>query len=115
MLNHLAHLIVYAVAVMIAARIVPGIRVRSFGGALIFALVFAVLDKLLFWVLLVFTLPAVLLSFGLFVFVINALIFWLADRLTDSIEVDGFGAALLGSFVTTVLNVALTWVIGLPT
>ena len=84
--QHLVHLLIYAVAVLIAARVVPGIRVRSFGSALLFALVFAVLDKLLFTVLLVLSLPMVLLSFGLFVLVINAFLFWLADKVVAGVD-----------------------------
>jgi putative membrane protein len=109
MLHHLVHLLVYAVAVLLAARLVPGIHVRSFGGAFFFALVLAVLDKLLFKLLVIVSFPAVLLSFGLWLFVINAFLFWLADKVVDGVKLDGFGTALAGSLVTSLINWAITW------
>jgi putative membrane protein len=51
-------------------------------------------------------------SFGLFIFVINAFLFWLADKLVDGVEVDGFGSALLGSIVTSLFGVAAHWLLG---
>jgi putative membrane protein len=110
---HILHLVVYAVAVLVAAKIVPGIRVPSFGSALLFAFVFAIVDKLLFWVLVFFTFPMVLLSFGLFVLVINGLLWKLADGLTPGVHVDGFGSAFLGALVTSVLSTAGLWALGI--
>jgi putative membrane protein len=109
---HLIHLVVYAAAVLIAARIVPGIRVRSFGSALLFAFAFAVLDKLLFTLLVIVSFPAVVLTFGLFILVINAFLFWLADKLVDGVEVDGAWPAFLGALVTSLLNTAALWMLG---
>ncbi|HEY1587324.1 MAG TPA: phage holin family protein, partial [Polyangia bacterium] len=66
MIHHLVHLLITAVAVLIAARIVPGIRVRSFGSAFVFAFVLAVLDVLLGKLLVILALPFVLITLGLF-------------------------------------------------
>lgn len=103
-MHHLLSFVGFFVAVLITAKVVPGIRVKSLGGALLFALVFAILEKLLFYPLTLITLPFVILSFGLFLIVINAFLFWLADKLVENVEVDGFGAALLGSVLVSVLN-----------
>jgi len=104
MLNHLLHVLVFAVAVFLTARIVPGIKVRSFGGAFVFALVLAILDRLLYGVLVVLSFPMILISFGLFLLVINAFLWWLADKLVSGVELSGFGAALIGSIVTSAIN-----------
>ena len=90
LLQHVLHLVIYALAVMACARIVPGIHVKSFTGALWFALAFVILDKLLFWVLVMVSFPMIVLSLGLFVFVINAFLiagligigFWLQQNNT---------------------------------
>ncbi len=111
MINHIIHLLVFAVAVLLTARIVPGIRVKSFGSAVVFALVLAVLDKLLFGLFMFLSFPFVLLTFGLFVLVINAILWLLANKLVSGIETKGFGSALVGSLVTTVINVLILWVI----
>lgn len=111
MLNVFLQVLISAVSVFLAAKIVPGVRVRSFGSALIFAVVLAVLDKLLFKLLVILGLPLVLVSFGLFILIINAFLFWLADKLVDGVEVDGFGSAFLGSLVTSLLGVVAHWLL----
>ena len=110
--GHVVHLLVLAVSVLIAARVVPGIRTKGFGSALLFAFAFAVLDKLLFWVLAMVSLPAIIVTFGLFVFAINGFLFWLADKLVGGVEVDGWLSAIMGAFVTSVINMAVLWAMG---
>ena len=107
LLHHIIHLLVTAVAVLIAARIVPGIRVRSFGSAVVFAFVLAILNVILAKVLIVLALPLVLLTLGLFLIVINGFLFWLADKVVEGVEVDGFGSAILGSLVTSLAGWAI--------
>ena len=104
MIHVLIHLIVTALAVLLTAKVIPGVRAKSFGGAFVFAVVLAVLNKLLFKVLVFFTFPFILVSLGLFLIVINAFLFWLADKIVDGVEVDGFGAALLGSLLTSTVS-----------
>lgn len=104
MIHHVIHFVVFALAVLITAKVVPGIRVKSFGSAVLFAVVFAILNKLLLGVLVMLTLPFVLVTLGLFMLVLNGFLYWLADKLVGGIEVDGFGSAMLGALVTTVIN-----------
>ncbi len=114
MLLHLIHLVVTAVAVLVAARLVPGIRVKSFGSAVVFAFVLAVLDVLLHGLLVMLALPLVLLSFGLFLIVINGFLFWLADKAVEGVEVDGFGAAILGSLITSAVSWLAMFALHIP-
>jgi putative membrane protein len=111
MIHHFIHLVVYAVAVLIAARIVPGIHVRSFWSALFFAFIVAVLDKLLYGVLVFLSLPAIVITFGLFLVVINGFLFWLADKVVKGVEIDGFGSAMMGSLLTSVFSAGITWLL----
>lgn len=111
MVHHLIHLIVTALAVLVAARIVPGIRVRSFGSAVFFALILALLNVFVGKLLVVLALPFILLTLGLFLIVVNGFLFWLADKIVDGVEVDGFGAAVLGSLVTSVVSWAIMFVL----
>ena len=110
-MHHVLSFLGFFIAVLVAARVVPGIRVKSKTGVLVFALVFALLDKLLFIPLALVTLPFVIISLGLFLILINAFIFWLAEKLVSGIEVDGFGAALFGSVVVSVINWAIHFVV----
>jgi putative membrane protein len=111
MIHHLIHLLVTALAVLLTAKVVPGVRARSFGGAFIFAVVLAILNKLLFGALVLLSLPFVLITFGLFLIVINAFLFWLADKVVDGVQVDGFGSAILGSIVTSIATWLIFWVV----
>ncbi len=111
MISLLVSFLLYALAFMLTARIVPGIEVRSYRSAVGFAIVFAILDGLLFKVLAVVTMPLVVLSLGLFLLVIRAGLFLLTDKFIDGVKIDGFLSALLGSVVTGVLNSGITWLV----
>lgn len=104
-------ILVTALSVILSAKIVPGLRVRSFGGAVGFAIVLALLAKLLYGVLVTISLPLVLLTFGLFLLVINAFLFWLADKIVSGVEVKSFGAAFFGSLLTSVFTTIAYWLI----
>jgi putative membrane protein len=104
MIQFLLQCLLYGLSFMLAAKVVPGITVRSYSSALLFAAVFAILDGLLFKLLAFLTLPLVLLSFGLFLFCIRAGLFLLADKFVDGVKIDGFFAALLGSLLTGGIN-----------
>lgn len=108
MIRHLIHLLALTVSIIVAAKIVPGLQVRSFWGAVLFALIFAVVDKILFLPFAVLTLPLVILSLGLFLIVIHALLFWFAGKLVGGVSVANFSAALFGSVLTSVVNYLIT-------
>jgi putative membrane protein len=104
MIQFFLHCLLYALSFMLAAKVVPGITVRSFSAALVFAAVFAILDGLLFKLLAFVTLPLVIITFGLFLFCIRAGLFLAADKFVDGVKIDGFVAALLGSLLTGGIN-----------
>jgi putative membrane protein len=113
LLHHVVQFFVFALAVLITAKVVPGLKVKSFGGALLFAVVLALLNKLCLWALIMLSLPLVILTFGLFIIVINAFLYWVADKLVDGVELDGFGSALAASAVTSLINWGITAVLHL--
>jgi putative membrane protein len=92
-----------ACALLLVAYLYPGVQVQSFTSALIAAAVVGLFNVLLRPVLVVLTLPVTLITLGLFLFVINALLFWAAASLLDGFHVNGFGAALLGSLIYSAL------------
>ena len=81
------------------AQLHAGVEVRSFGAALLAALVLGLLNTLLRPLLILLTLPVTLLTLGLFVFVINAAMFWFAAWALEGLHVTSFGAALVGSLM----------------
>ncbi len=105
MTNLLLRLLVSAGAVLLAQAIFPQyVRVGGLGDALIFAIVLGVLNALIRPVLLLLTCPISLLTLGLFVFVVNALVFQLATWFWPGVAVSGFLGALVGSLVVTVCS-----------
>ncbi len=88
-----------ALAVLLAAYVVPGITVSGFYTALIVALVLGIMNALARPILIFLTLPINILTLGLFTFVINALLFWFVSTLVKGFEVAGFGPAFFGALV----------------
>lgn len=95
----IARWLLLAAALLLVAHLYTGVTVSSFGSAMVAALVLGLLNTLVRPLLVLLTLPVTLITLGLFLFVINALMFWSAARLLGGFEVAGFGAALIGSLI----------------
>jgi len=100
--------ILNAVALLIVAYILPGINVASFGSALIAALVLGLLNTLVKPVLILLTLPITVVTLGLFLLVLNALVFWFAGSVLKGFQVNGFWWAMLGAFVYSIVSGVLS-------
>jgi putative membrane protein len=96
-----------AAALLLVAQIYPGVQVKSFGAAMIAALVLGLLNTLLRPILVLLTLPVTLITLGLFLFVINALMFYFAATMLDGFQVTGFVAALIGSLLYSVCGLVI--------
>jgi putative membrane protein len=104
-MNFIIKLFLNAVAVVIASYILSGIHVENFGYAFALAFVLAILNVSLKPILILFTLPATILTFGIFLLIVNASIIMVADWLIGSgFEVDGWGWAILFSLLLSILN-----------
>jgi putative membrane protein len=96
-----------AAALLLVAHVYPGVVVGSFGSAMVAALVLGLLNTLLRPILVLLTLPVTVLTLGLFLFVINALMFYFAASMLNGFQVAGFGAALIGSLIYSVCGVVI--------
>lgn len=96
-----------AAALLCVAYLYSGVVVASFGAALIAAFVIGLFNMVLRPVLVVLTLPVTVVTLGLFLFVINALMFWAAASVLDGFHVRDFGAALWGSLIYSVLSLVI--------
>jgi putative membrane protein len=107
----LAKWLLNAAALLAVAHFYSGVVVTSFVAALIAALVIGLFNAVLRPLLVILTLPVTIITLGLFLFVINALLFWAAASMLDGFQVRGFAAALIGSVLYTaaglVINLAL--------
>ena len=101
-----------AAALLLVAYLYSGVQVQSFTSALIAALVIGLFNAVLRPVLVVLTLPVTIVTVGLFLFVINAFMFWAAAGVLDGFHVTGFGAALLGSLIYSVLGLLIESALG---
>ncbi len=88
-----------AAALLFVAYLYSGVQVRSFGAALLAAFVIGLFNTVLRPILVVLTLPVTVVTLGLFLFVIKALMFWAASALLDGFQVTSFVAALVGSVI----------------
>lgn len=107
MLYFLLTWIAAAISLLITAYVVPGFTVNSFTTALIAAAILGLVNALVRPILIILTLPFTLLTFGLFLFVINALMLWLVGFITPGFVVTGFLPALLDSIVLTLVATVL--------
>jgi putative membrane protein len=103
-MNLLIRLLINALAVFIIAHLLGGVEVDGYVGAIIVALVLAILNLFVKPILIIFTLPVTILTLGLFLLVINALIILLADKLIDGFGVNGFWTALIFSVLLSILQ-----------
>ncbi len=104
MLSLFIRWLITAVSFLIAARFVPGITIIDFQVALIAAFFFGLINAFIRPLLIFFTLPLTILTLGLFIFVVNAISFYLVSFVTSGFKVDGFIAALLGSIVVSITS-----------
>ncbi len=107
----IVHWLLSALSILIVAHLVPGFEVRGFGTALIAALVIGLVNATLGFVLKILTLPLTILTFGLFLIVVNALMLSFAALLVPGFSVHGFGAALLGAIVLSLVSFVLRFLV----
>lgn len=95
--------ILNAVALLAVAYLLPGIHVASFGSALIAALVLGLVNTLVQPILVVLTLPITIVTLGLFLFVLNALLFWFVGSILSGFQVNGFWWAMAGALLYSII------------
>lgn len=100
-----------AVALWAAAELVPGIDYDTLMALFLAALVIGLINALIRPILLVLTIPITVLTLGLFLLVLNALLFWLGGSLVAGFHVDGFVSALLGSIVMSIVGFVLSFIV----
>ena len=104
------NILILSLAIFLVARLLPGIHLKGFGTAVIVALVYSLINYLIGWLLLLLTLPALIITFGLFKFVINAFLLWMTDKLIDDFKIEGVGTTLIAAFLITLIDSILRWI-----
>lgn len=97
-----------AFALLAVANVMPSIQVSGFGGALIAAAVIGLVNMLIRPFLVLLTLPVTILTLGLFIFVINGILFFVVGNLLESFEVQSLWSGILGAVLYSLISWALT-------
>ena len=107
-MGFLIRVLVNALAIMLAASILPGIHVEGLVPALVGGLLLGLVNAVVRPVLIILTLPITLVTLGFFLLVLNALCFWLVASLVKGFYVAGFWAAFLGAIVVSIVSWIMT-------
>ena len=101
--------LILALGIMFTGWVIPGITISNFTSALIAAVVIALINLGIKPVLMFFALPINILTLGIFVLVINALLFMFMAYLVPGVEVNGFWSAFWGALILSILSVGISW------
>jgi putative membrane protein len=112
MLTFVIHLVLSAALLLIVANLVSGIIIDGWGAALLAALILGVVNAVVRPVLVILTLPLTIVTFGLFLVVINAFMLQLVAALVPGFRIEGFGAAFLGAVLFALLGMAVDALLG---
>ncbi|MFZ6734909.1 phage holin family protein [Undibacterium sp. Ji42W] len=104
----LATWLVNALALLAIPYLISSVQIDSFGTALVVAVVLGLVNTIIRPIVLILTLPATVLSLGLFIFIINGLMFWGVANMVDGFHVTGFWAAVGGALLYSVISWALS-------
>lgn len=103
-----------AVALLLVPMVVPGVHIDTLYSALVAVVILGLVNSVIRPLFILLTLPVTLLTLGLFLFVINALMFWFAGDILSGFRVDGFVAALFGSIVYSLASWLFSWLLQGP-
>lgn len=112
--NLLVRWLVLALGVMLSTKIVPGISYDTGTTLLVVVFLLSLFNAVLKPLLLLFTLPFIVLTMGVGIWLINAVLFYFVGRLVDGFHVAGFGSALLGALIVSVTNLILNRLLAPP-
>jgi len=110
LMERAVHLVLTAALLLLVARMVTGLEIESWGAAFIVALLLGLINAIVRPLMVTLTIPVTVLTFGLFLLIINALMLWLAAAISPGVKVEGFGAAFYGSLLLTILNILIAFV-----
>lgn len=104
----LASWFLHALALLAVAYLMPSIHVAGFGSALVASAIIALVNTLIRPVLVILTLPVTILTLGLFIFIINGILFFVVGHILQGFEVQTLGAGILGAIVYSVISWVLS-------
>lgn len=104
----IASILLNALALLITAYIVPGFEVISFQSALLAAIVLGLINTFIKPILIFLTLPLTIVTLGLFIFIVNAIVLFMASSVVQGFVIKGWWAAILGAIVLSIVSTILS-------
>ncbi|MBI9087812.1 MAG: phage holin family protein [Desulfobacterium sp.] len=104
------NLLILSVAIFLVSYLLPGIRIKDVWTAVIVALVYSTINFFTGWLLALLTFPLMIVTFGLFKFVINAFLLWITDKLMEDFEINSIGTTLVAACLITLVDSLLHWI-----
>ena len=104
-------LVAFSLSVFIVAELLPSVHVRSYGTALVVAIVYGVMKFFLHWLLIFVSLPFIIITLGLFLIVINAFLLWITDKLIDGFRIESLFSTVVASVLISILDIVLRWIL----
>lgn len=104
------NIIFLSISVFIVANILPGIYIKNYWTAIVVAIVYSVISFFTGWLLVLLTLPFMIITFGLFKFVINAFLLFITDKMIDDFEIKDGLTTLIAALLISVVDSLLRWI-----
>lgn len=112
MISYIIQIIITSLVLLLMAKMVKGVEIDSWGSALFAAFILGLVNAFVKPLMVLLTIPLTIITMGLFLLVINALVLQLVAALTPGVRISGFGQAVLGSIVLTILTLLVQMVLG---
>ena len=107
----IVNIFIFSVAVFLVANFLPGIQIKNFMTAIVVALVYSLINYCTGWMLMILSLPFMIITFGLFKFVINAFLLWVTDKMIDDFEIKDIFTTFIAAFLITIIDSLIKWIL----
>ena len=104
------NIILLSVSVFIVANLLPGIYIKNYWTAIVVAIVYSIISFFTGWLLILLTLPFLIITFGLFKFVINAFLLFLTDKMIEDFKIKDGITTIIAAFCISVVDALLKWI-----
>ena len=111
MIELILYVLLLAFAIFVIAETLPGIYIDGYATAVVVAIVYGLINVTLGFVFKLLAIPLIILSLGLFLFIINSFLLYLTDALVDDFEIEGYGTTLLAAILITLSDTFIGWIL----
>ena len=113
MMIYIIQIVVTSLVLLLMAKMVDGVEIESWGSALFAAVILGLVNAVIKPLMVILTIPLTMITLGLFLIVINALMLQLMAAMAPGVKVSGFGPALMGAIVLAILNLLTIGIFGM--